>query len=65
MLTAILFTLFQTLLKHAVDPKRFLLAYFEACAENGGEPPENPEAFLPWNLTDEQKIAWRVSDKPP
>lgn len=35
-LTAMLFTLFQTFLKNGMDPKKALLSYFEACAENGG-----------------------------
>ena len=60
MLTAMLFTLFQTLIKNHLDPKKWLQAYFEACAHNGGRPPENIEAFLPWNLSAEQKDAWSL-----
>jgi transposase len=59
MFTVMMFTLFQTLLVNKLSPKDFLLAYFQACAENGGQPPENPESFLPWNLTQEQKDRWR------
>lgn len=65
MLTAVVFTLFQTLVKNSIDPKRFLLAYFEACAQNGGRPPVEVDSFLPWNLTDLQREAWRTPDKPP
>ena len=64
-LSAMLFTIFQTLLVNHLDPQKFLLAYFQACAENGGRPPENPEAFLPWNLSDEQKDTWRFPQEPP
>ncbi len=53
-LTAICFTIFQTLLKNGIDPKKWLLAYFEACAENGGRVPENLDAFMPWNLSEPQ-----------
>jgi len=64
-LTAVLFTLLQTLVKNRIDPKRFLLAYFEACAQNGGRPPAEVDSFLPWNLTARQREAWRGPDKPP
>jgi hypothetical protein len=58
-LSATLFTLFQTLLKNHLDPQKWLLAYFQACAEQGGHAPENIEAFLPWNLSEPQKALWR------
>jgi transposase len=57
-LTAICFTVFQTLLKNDVDPHKWLFAYFEVCAKNGGCPPENLDEFLPWNLSQQQKDAW-------
>lgn len=59
MLSAILFTIFQTLLKNDIDPQKWLLAYFEACAENGGRSPEDIDAFLPWNLSEQQKVLWQ------
>jgi len=65
MLTAMLFSLFQTLLKKEIDPQKFLKHYFEACAENGGRVPENLAAFFPWNLSEEEKSAWRYQKKPP
>jgi hypothetical protein len=58
LLATFLFTIFQTLLLNNVNPKRFLRAYLEACAVNGGRPPEDLEAFGSWNLTDQQKAAW-------
>ncbi len=64
-LTAALFTLFQTLLKNQIDPQQFLLAYFDACAQNGGKPPENLDDFLPWNLSEDQKLDWAYPGKPP
>jgi len=64
-LTAALFTIFQTLLLNHIDPQQFLLAYFEACAGNGGRPPKDLAAFLPWNLSAEQKAAWRYPRSPP
>jgi transposase len=61
-LTAICFTLFQTLLKNHLDPKKWLSAYFEACALHGGRPPEDLDAFLPWNLSPEQREAWELPE---
>ncbi len=61
-LTAICFTIFQTLLKNDIDPKKWFTFYFEACAQNGGRPAENLDAFMPWNLPQEQKDAWRCPE---
>lgn len=57
MLAAFLFTTLQTLLLNHIDPQKFLMAYFEACARNGGRPPEDLDSFLPWNLSEERKAA--------
>jgi len=64
-LTAILFTIFQTLLKNNIDPQKWLLSYFNACAQNGGHQPKDIDAFLPWNLSQEQKTAWNHQEHPP
>jgi transposase len=64
-LSAMLFTLFQTLLLNGIDPKKFLLAYFQACAQHAGHPPQDIIAWLPWNLTAEQKAAWRYPKQQP
>ena len=45
-----------------VNPTRFFQAYFEACAANDGQPPENLEDLLPWNLSQEQKDAWHYPE---
>ena len=64
-LSAMLFTIFQTLLINRINPKLFLQAYFEACAQNGGKAPENPDEFLPWNLSEEKKAQWLYPEHPP
>ena len=51
-LSAALFTILQTLLVNNVNPKPWLRAYFQACAENGGRAPENVDDFLAWNLSE-------------
>jgi transposase len=57
MFTVMMFTLLQTLLLNDINPKDFLQAYFEACAENGGRVPENLDAFLPWKSSEEEPRA--------
>jgi len=64
-LAAMMFTIFQTLLLNHIDPQTFLLAYFEACAQNCGCVPENINEFLPWNLPEQKKILWRYPKQPP
>jgi len=63
---AMMFTLFQTLLMHEINPQKFLEAYFEQGAQNGGNVPDDKESFLPWNLTAEQKNKWQLTaGRPP
>lgn len=64
-LAAAAFTIDQTCLLHHIDPRQFYWAYFQACAQNGGLAPRNLDAFLPWNLTEKQKAAWRYPKQPP
>jgi len=63
-LAASLFTIFQTLLLNDIDPQKYLSAYFQACAENGGRPPDSVDQFLPWNLSQDRKDAWRAAERP-
>lgn len=65
LLSAMLFTLFQTCLRNQIDPQQFLLAFFEACAQNGGRPPEELDEWLPWNLSEAQKRTWAYPKQPP
>jgi transposase len=54
-MTAVCFTLMQTWLKNDINPHKALHAYFRTCADNGGKPPKDVEAFLPWRMSPEQK----------
>ncbi len=65
LLSMVLFTIFQTLLINHINPKLFLLDYFETCAQNGGRAPENIEDFLPWKLSEQQKSRWNYPEQPP
>jgi transposase len=48
-LTAMLFTLFQTLGLWDIPLRPWLTRYLQACAENGGRPPADLTPFLPWS----------------
>jgi transposase len=64
-LAAMMFSLLQTLAVWNVCPLRWLTAYLTACAQAGAKPPEEAAAFLPWNLTAEQKQQWAVPTSQP
>ena len=61
-LTAVMFTLFRTFSLWGIHLHTWVLAYFHECAANGGKPPDNIDKFLPWNMSEEQKI--RFSETP-
>ena len=54
-MTARLFSLFQTLLLWKLNPRHWLIAYLQACAEQGGKAPPEPEKWLPWNLDEQHR----------
>jgi transposase len=62
-LAAIMFSINQTLQLWGLSCNRWLTAYLQACAEAGGAVPANPDAFLPWNLSVEQRQAWSLKKK--
>jgi transposase len=64
-LAAIVFTIFQTLVLNGLNPQKVLQAYFEACARNAGQVPDDIDAFMPWNLSEQQRAAWRHPREPP
>jgi transposase len=54
-LAAMLFSLFATLAQWQVNPRTWLASYLQSCAEAGGQAPADITAFLPWNLSEEQR----------
>ena len=54
-LAAWMFSLLATLKKGRINPRKWLTAYLQACAEAGGQVPPEVERWLPWNLSAEQK----------
>lgn len=47
-LAAMLFSLFATLERCEINPRRWLTSYLQACARAGGHPPPNVDEWLPW-----------------
>lgn len=59
------FTILATLRQQGICPRRYLQAYLEACARQGGRAPQNMEEFLPWKWSVEQRAAWSTQEHPP
>jgi transposase len=60
-LAAIMFTIFETIKRWKLNPHTWLIAYLQQCAFNG-KAPKSIKDFLPWNMTEQQKILFA---KPP
>jgi transposase len=54
-LAASLFSLFATLELWGINPRTWLQAYLQACAQAGGQAPVDAERFLPWNLSEKER----------
>ena len=54
-LAAMLFSLFQTLQVWGMDTGKWLTEYLSACAKAQGQPPPDPQHYLPWNMTAQQR----------
>ena len=49
-LAALMFSLLMTMRLWGINSRTWLTAYLEACAANGGQPPADLSAFLPWTM---------------
>lgn len=54
-LAATMFSIFQTLLLWKLNPRRWLYAYLEQCAQLGGKPPNDLSDFLPWQMSEQRR----------
>ena len=54
-LAAMLFSVLQTIILWAINPRHWLTVYLTACAENGGKPPADLTPFMPWAM-DEARL---------
>jgi len=60
-LTAMLFSLFQSLNLWNINQRMWLSQYLLACAQNGGNPPDNAKSFLPWNMAPDRLQQLQIS----
>jgi transposase len=60
-LAATMFSLLATLAHWQINPRSWLTGYLESCATAGGKPPADIQPFLPWNLSDERRLALGAS----
>jgi transposase len=56
-LAAWMFSILATLKKWRLNPRKWLTAYLQACAEAQSKVPQDVEKWLPWNLSAQQKKA--------
>ena len=63
-LAAMLFSLFQTVQLWGLDVAKWLTAYLSDCAKAGGRPPPEPQRYLPWNMTSQERERLRSSVNP-
>jgi transposase len=56
-LAATLFSLLQTLVLWGINPRHWLRGYLDACADNGGCPPQDLDPFLPWSMDAARRTA--------
>ena len=61
-LAARMFSTFQTIELWQLNSRHWLREYLEACANNGGKPPDDLDPFLPWQMSREHR---RYLSKPP
>jgi hypothetical protein len=54
-LAAMMLSVLQPVVLWGLNPRHWLSAFFHACVVNGGKPPPDLRAFLPWDMTDERK----------
>jgi transposase len=59
-LAAMLFSVLQTLCLWNLNPRLWLAAYLQACADGGGKAPTKLDGFLPWQMSPEQRRAWAL-----
>lgn len=64
-LAMMLFSLFATLQKWNINPRRWLRWYLDTCAATGSLTPSDIQPFLPWNLGEEQRRTMANSIPPP
>ena len=57
-MTAVMYTVLGTVARNGLDVLRWLRAWLDACAENGGLPPGDLDPWLPWSMSEERRRAF-------
>jgi transposase len=58
-LAATMYGLLMTVQLWGINPRTWLSAYLNACAENGNQPPADLTPFLPWTMNESQMAAMK------
>ena len=53
--TAMMYSVIGTLTLNGLDVLRWLTAWLQACANNGGRPPDDLTPWLPWSMDEERR----------
>ena len=53
--TATMYSVAGTLAINGIDVRRWLREWLTACAENGGQPPDDLSPWLPWSMSEERR----------
>ena len=53
--TAMMYSVVGTLAINGIDVRRWLKEWLTACAENGGQPPDDLSPWLPWSMSEERR----------
>lgn len=59
-LAAMMYSLLMTAKLWRLNPRTWLSAYLQSCADNGNRPPVQLDAFLPWAMDADQLAAMRA-----
>jgi len=59
--TAIMQSVVGTLSMNGIDVLRWLEAWLEACAKNGGKPPDDLSPWLPWTMSEARRRKFSAS----
>ena len=59
-LAEMLWSILASAERNGLNPLTYLIAYLQACADNGGRPPEGAvlQRFLPWAASAEDRATW-------
>jgi transposase len=60
-LAATLLSVLGTMRLWSVNPRTWLQAYLQACAQAGGKPPDDIDSFIPWRMKPVQLAAMRLA----